>query len=193
MQKMVFQDFLPLRGRILRIKNMKENNQKGQSTIEFILSFSVTISFIFLFLQMAINYTNGYLIHHATFMASRAYLTADSEQKNPVDGDNNAVTLARIIFNRYLPSFLRPNDINKLKINGPNTDKKAFVGLYYEFSQIFSLSLIGGRENMDFRSESFLGREPTRPETYEQVCKRMKSLISASMCEFHMTLEDNGG
>jgi hypothetical protein len=171
---------------------MKLKNQKGQSTIEFILTFSVTIGFIFLFLQMSINYTNGYLIHHATYMASRSYLTADSEQKDPVNGDTNAVKLAQTIFKRYMPAFLKP-DISKLKFNGPTTDKKAFVGLYYEFSQIFSLSLIGGRENMDFRSESFLGREPTRPETYEQVCKRMKSLINASKCEFHMTLEDNGG
>jgi len=171
---------------------MKLKNQNGQSTIEFILTFTVTVGFIFLFLQMSINYTNGYLIHHATYMASRSYLTADSERKDPLEGDVEAEKFAKATFARYMPAFLKL-DSSKLKINNPSTSKKAFVGLYYEFSQIFSLSLIGGRENMDFRSESFLGREPTRPETYEQICKRMKSLIGASKCEFHMTLEDNGG
>lgn len=171
---------------------MKTNNQKGQSTIEFIITFSVTVGFIFLFMQMAINYTNGYLIHHATFMASRAYLSADSEQKDPNLGDKNAEILAQNIFKHYMPAFLKP-DLSKLKVNGPTIDKKAFVGVYYDFTQIFSLSFIGGKDEMFFRSESFLGREPTRPENNSQICKRMKSIIGATTCEFHMTLDDNGG
>jgi hypothetical protein len=172
---------------------MKTKNQKGQSTIEFILTFTVTVGFIFLFLQMAINYTNGYLIHHATYMASRSYLTSDAERLELAEADTNAFNLARATFKRYMPAILKA-DFSKFQVNGPSMDKKAFVGAYFDFTQIFSLGFIGGKEEMFFRSESFLGREPTRVENYSQICKRMKSVLSGlTSCKYHMTLDDNGG
>jgi hypothetical protein len=171
---------------------MKIKNQKGQSTIEFIMTFTVTIGFIFLFLQMALNYTSGYLIHHATFMASRAFLASDSEQKDSKVGEDNAEIFAQKVFLHYMPQFMKP-DMSKFHVNRVSMEKRAFVGVYYDFTQIFSLSFIGGKDEMYFRSESFLGREPTRPENNSQICKRMKSVIGSTTCEFHMTLDDNGG
>lgn len=188
-QKTELRGFLLHRGNTL---NMKTKNQKGQSTIEFIVTFTVAIGFIFLFMQMAINYTNGYLIHHATFIASRAFLTADSEQRDSRVGEDNAETFTKKIFLHYMPDFLKP-DLSKFHVNRVSMDRRAFVGVYYEFTQIFTLSLIGGKDEMYFRSESFLGREPTRGETISQICKRMKSIIGTTTCEFHMTLDDNGG
>ena len=48
-----------------------------------------------------------------------------------------------------------------------------------------------------FRAESFLGREPTRLESYLQTCKAIRS-VSAELdadpdCKTHITLDDNGG
>ena len=190
---MELQDFLLHRESTLNMKNIKSKNQRGQSTIEFIMTFTVAIGFIFLFMQMAFNYTNGYLIHHATFMASRAFLTADSEQRDLGRGEINADEFTRKIFRHYMPDFLKP-DMSKFHVNGVmDVDRRAFVGVYYDFTQIFSLSFIGGKDEMYFRSESFLGREPTRGETISQICKRMKSIIGTTTCEFHMTLDDNGG
>ena len=191
---MELQDFLLHRESTLNMKNIKSKNQRGQSTIEFIMTFTVAIGFIFLFMQMAFNYTNGYLIHHATFMASRAFLTADSEQRDSRVGEDNADKFTRKIFLHYMPDFLKP-DKNKFHVNGVmDMDRRAFVGVYYDFTQIFSLSFIGGKDEMYFRSESFLGREPTRGETISQICKRMNAIIEAnSKCEYHMTLDDNGG
>ena len=68
--------------------NSKAN--KGQSTIEFILSFSTSVGFIFLFFKMALNFADGYMVHHATFLASRAYLVNDQDRDSVEEGDDRA-------------------------------------------------------------------------------------------------------
>lgn len=173
-------------------------NDKGQSTIEFILTFTGAIGFIFLFLKMAINYTDGYMVHHATYMASRTYLVVDDEQQfntpaDGVNGDKHAFDIAEKIFTKYLPSGLITNFDGKLKENGADSVKfSAFVGVWVEFTQRFSTGFIGGKEMMTMRSESFLGREPTRGESWFQICNAIKTVTNGS-CDIHTTLEDNGG
>ena len=100
---------------------MKIKNNKGQSTIEFILTFTAAVGFIFLFLKMALNYTDGYIVHHATFMASRAYLVGDAEQyANAGAGDVKAFDMAKAVFSKNLPSALIPNFNGTLKENNPD-------------------------------------------------------------------------
>jgi hypothetical protein len=173
---------------------MKEKNNKGQSTIEFILTFTAAVGFIFLFLKMALNYTNGYMVHHATFMASRAYLISDSERYgSPGDGDADAFKLAKAVFNKNLPDALIPNFDGVLKENNPGIVGLAvFVGVWTEFTQAFSVGFVGGKERIVFRSESFLGREPTRAESTSQVCAAIKA-VTGGGCETQATLDDNGG
>jgi len=172
---------------------MKKNN-KGQSTIEFILTFTAAVGFIFLFLKMATNYTNGYMVHHAVFMASRAYLVADSETQQSLEGrDKNAFELASLVFKKNLPDVLIPGFDGELKENNASSVKyPAFIGLYVEFTQIFSQGFVGGKDPLKFRAESFLGREPSRPETYAQTCNAIKMVVG-NTCEVHATLDDNGG
>ena len=170
------------------------NNNKGQSTIEFILTFTAAIGFIFLFLKMALNYTNGYMVHHATFMASRAYLVGDAEQYgSPGAGDKMAFDLAKDVFAKNLPSALIPNFNGILKENNPDSVKLSlFVGVWTEFTQAFSVGFVGGKDQVAFRSESFLGREPTRAESAAQVCIAIKAVTGGS-CDIQATLDDNGG
>lgn len=175
--------------------NLKKN--KGQSTIEFIMTFTVAVGFIFLFLKMALNYTDGFMVHHATFMASRAYLVSDENRGGPGGvqlDDNRAILKARQVFTKYLPEGLvKGVEANMLKENDPDTTKfHAFVGLWVEYYQRFSMGFIGGKESIHFVSESFLGREPTRQESREQVCEAIKGL-GLNKCDIHVTLEDNGG
>ena len=100
--------FLQARKFIPKIK-MKKNN-KGQSTIEFILTFTAAVGFIFLFLKMALNYTNGFMVHHATYMASRSYLVSDEERyDNAGAGDAQAFQLAKAVFSKNLPDGLIQN------------------------------------------------------------------------------------
>jgi hypothetical protein len=169
-------------------------NEKGQSTIEFITTFSAALGFVFLFLRMAINYTNGYMVHHATYMAARAFLVADSEsQQKPEGRDQAALKQAQAVFKKYLPEGLIAGFDGELKANLPDSTKfYPFVGLYVKFTQPFSMGMIGGKEKLDLRSEAFLGREPSRPDSYAQTCNAVKNLTGPS-CDVLATLDDNGG
>ena len=166
----------------------------GQSTIEFILSFSTSVGFIFLFFKMATNFADGYMVHHATFLASRAYLVNDQDRDAVEEGDDRAFQKARSVFQSYLPDGLVQGvNSNSLKEVSPNDAKyQAFVGLWAQYSQKFSLGFIGGKESVLFTSESFLGREPTRSESRTQVCEAIKYL-GLDRCDVHVTLDDNGG
>lgn len=172
---------------------MKKNN-KGQSTIEFILTFTAAVGFIFLFLKMSVNYTNGFMVHHATFMASRAYLVVDSEGDQTIQGrDNIAFKQAQAVFLKNMTEDLSGQLSGKLKVNHPDNSRlSVFTGVYAEYSQRFSIGFVGGKEAVTFRSESFLGREPTRVEVIDQVCAAVSDVTQAS-CNIHATLDDNGG
>ena len=176
------------------VNNLK--NKKGQSTIEFIMTFTVAVGFIFMFLKMALNYTDGFMVHHATFMASRAYLVSDEDRRSLDEGDARAIAKAKQVFTKYLPEGLvKGVETGSLKENNPDPGKTkfhAFVGVWIEFSQRFSMGFIGGKESINFISESFLGREPTRSESRTQVCQAIMTL-GLSKCDVHVTLEDNGG
>jgi hypothetical protein len=175
---------------------MAVNNEKGQSTIEFIMTFSIAVGFIFLFLKMAMNYTDGFMVHHATFMAARAYLVSDENRVSLDEGDSAALNKARQVFTKYLPeALISYAPASSLKENNPDpgqTKFHAFVGLWIQFTQKFSLGFVGGSEYMKLVSEAFLGREPTREESRKQVCEAIRSL-GLSSCNVHVTLEDNGG
>ncbi|MFA6237391.1 MAG: hypothetical protein WC635_08710 [Bacteriovorax sp.] len=173
---------------------MRVANNKGQSTIEFILTFTAAVGFIFLFLKMAMNYTNGYMVHHAVYMASRSYLVGDSESQQTIEGrDKNAFELATAVFKKNLPEPLIQGFDGVLMENNPGSVKfSVFTGVYIDFTQLFSISFVGGKDPVKFRSESFLGREPTRVESAKQVCEAIKTVTLVS-CDFQATLDDNGG
>jgi hypothetical protein len=173
-------------------------NAKGQSTIEFILTFTATVGFIFLFLKMALNYTNGYIVQHAVFMASRSYLVHDKQSGQVPSEDTrdiDAATFAKAVFAKYLPAALINGFDGTLKFNDPgkmgDNQLTVFVGAFVEFTQAFSLGFVGGKERVKFRAESFLGREPTRFEGYMQTCDAISNV--AGDCSVQVTLDDNGG
>lgn len=179
-------------------------NNKGQSTIEFILTFTMTVSFILLFLKMTLNYTNGYMLHHAVFMSSRAFLVHDSQlgrtDTDLVVQDDVAATFAASVFAKYLPTgLINGFDNTSVKFNKPSNPTliyKVFVGAFAEFESAFASGLIGGKDIVKFKSESFLGREPTRAESYLQTCAAMVQAVGSEMdnkCSWHTTIDDNGG
>ena len=174
--------------------NLKE--EKGQSTIEFIMTFTAAVGFIFLFLKMAMNYTDGYMVHHATFLAARSYLVNDDNRRSLEEGDANALAKAKLVFTKYMPEGL-VSGVNASQLKENNADPgrtkfHAFVGLWIEYSQKFSLGFVGSKESINMLSEAFLGREPTRSESRMQTCEAIRSL-GLSRCDVHVTLEDNGG
>jgi hypothetical protein len=75
--------------------------QDGQSTIEFILTFTFGMSAILLIFNSAMNYTVGYLVHYATFMASRTFLTVDTDSNTSTQSISAARSEAQTTFNRF--------------------------------------------------------------------------------------------
>jgi hypothetical protein len=177
----------------------------GQSTVEFLLSFIYSIGFIFLFVQLAINSTAGFLTHYAVFMSSRTYLVKD----NGSIGFNGAETYAK----NQAKEVIKKYELEKFKINSANLgfysneelttrDKKIYIGTYLLFKQKLSpLKLLLGNKAANLVSESFLGKEVTRYQCFKRVCEVMKfqtEYATTMDCESpgsidkHVTLFDNG-
>ncbi|MGZ3697259.1 MAG: TadE/TadG family type IV pilus assembly protein [Bdellovibrionota bacterium] len=60
----------------------KRLNQAGQSTIEFVLTCSLMMAFIFFYLKLSLFLAWGNYAHYATFMSARAYLSAGPTQED---------------------------------------------------------------------------------------------------------------
>lgn len=164
--------------------------QKGQSTIEFLITLTFLFGFLFLYAKIAFNYTNGYLLQYATYMSSRSYLVFDSNSIEETEQDSKARSFAETnVFAKIVPQV--PLGI---KANYPGeTLGSLYTGLYYDFEQLFSFSnLVGGKATMSFRSESFLGREPTRAECLRRIRDSFRNIAGVDDYELNVTFEDNG-
>lgn len=169
------------------------NNQEGQSTIEFLSCVSIAFSFIFLFIKMALNFTDSYMVQYATYMASRTYLVMDNTSPSTTNVYNFAETEAKKTFNSYfLDKFIDGFD-GKIEFNAPSDNViKSFVGAISEYTGILSYSkAIGGKEPLTYKAESFLGKEVTRGDCANRVCVGIKG-SGVDSCSKYVTLFDNG-
>ena len=190
LEKMV-QDFLPQQ-RLMKNKRLNVGD-KGQSTIEFLVSFSVVFTILLTFVRIAFNATNGFYVHYAVFNASRAYLVSDENNNSTSNGDSNARDKAREVFERFKVEYLLGGNKPELMTNNPGSfPNKPFIGNYTTFKMDFGVSgTIGGKGPINMISESFLGREPSRQECIERICEAF-SAIDGGACSSHTTLYDNG-
>lgn len=173
-----------------------KNNQKGQSTIEFIFSFIFAVSLILLVFNTSLNYTSGYVAHYATFMASRVFLTQDSNGANDWGAGPNraaAATAAKETFDEFKLDVFGINA--ELQVNDdPAVDAGEYlmIGVYAPFKRKMDvLGKVTGQTSLDLVSESFLGREPTRGVCATRVCFAItgKEICDGSM---DITLFDDG-
>ena len=156
------------------------------------MTFTFSFGFILLFYKIAIDATSGFYIHYANYMASRSYLTYEDNSNSPGTSDNGARTLALQVFDSYKPQVMIKNFNGSLTVNDPQSvGNKLYVGTIVQYSTPFSFTeLIGGKEPVNYYSESFLGREPTRAECVDRVCKSIEDL--GGQCKTHVTFYDNG-
>lgn len=172
---------------------MKKLDQKGQSTIEFIFTFAFGVSIILLIFNSAINQTTGYLVHYATFMSSRSYLTADTPLNTVTGSLNGAEAKAKATFDKYNLTFLGVKNLN-YKVNAPNSNNPnsyLTVGAVAQFEQsIDVIGKIAGQQKLELVSESFLGKEPTRAECAIRVCRAVAARESCQSLD--ITLFDDG-
>lgn len=177
---------------------MKQRNEKGQATIEFIIAFGIMLFFLTFFMTTAVNFTVGYLVQYATFKASRTYLTADNSASEVEAVLSDAQERGR----EQLRDFqLGGYGIKQgsLSFNNPVLDTKVmqFVGAYFLYTPPFlRLGPFKAPDDLSFLSESFLGKEPTRAD-----CLCRLQTVFGYFCENgsfsrsiddEVTLEDNG-
>ena len=175
----------------------KKRDIKGQSSVEFIISFVVVLGFCFSFFRLAILYTNGYLVHYATYMAARSYMVFDNNSNEPSGGDGGAGLLAKKVFDGFKVGGLVGSYSGNLEVHDPESFNtyinNLYVGVWTEFQQQLPTVLMGKKRTLNLRSESFLGREPTRSECYNRICRAMgEAALTSEYCGVHSTLFDNG-
>mgnify|MGYP001384050434 CR=1 FL=1 len=68
------------RGFLVLKKNiLSSKDESGQAAIEFVLTIAFGLGIVFLYVNFAFNYTVGYAVHYATFMAARTFQTVLGE------------------------------------------------------------------------------------------------------------------
>ncbi|MFZ8999717.1 MAG: hypothetical protein ACO20H_00305 [Bacteriovoracaceae bacterium] len=172
----------------------KKKSQQGQSTTEFLSSFIFAIVIVIVFLKISFVIADGFLVHYATYMASRTYLVVDINANSPGGSDAASFQRSAQTFLSFLVPRLVPNWVANLQVNSPrNVDNKVFVGNWIEFRNQFGVSdIVGGKKPVYLRSESFLGKEPTVGECIERVCAAMDTVSGGADCTKYTTLFDNG-
>ncbi len=178
---------------------MKNKNQLGQATIEFILTFAFGLSLMLMIFNSAMNYATGYLVHYATFMSSRVLLTSDSFIGNFGSGYNSSISgaeqRARTAFAQYnLGIFgIQADEFYVNLVDGGQSSAEYItVGTYSRFNQrVDALGRVAGNTELELVSESFLGMEPTRLGCAMRVCQ---AVTGQESCDESMdiTLYDDG-
>lgn len=170
-------------------------NEKGQSTIEFIFTFAFGVGIIFLIFNSAINYVTGYLVHYATFMASRTYLVADRYTGTISDTQsslNGARQLAEETYNRYMLKMFNPDIGVTINEQGLSPEEYLTTGAITIFDMPMDLiGRIAGQSKLELVSESFLGKEPTRAQCANRVCYGITGATNCSN-QMDITLYDDG-
>lgn len=173
-----------------------KNNQHGQSTIEFIFAFAFGVSVVFMVFNTALNYATGYLVHYATFMASRAYLVADTNLGQVGIATPPPANVAYEVYNQYrLDIFDIPTSGFAINQQSSTQDPAEYltVGARTLFERpIDALGRVVGSGKLEFVSESFLGKEPTRAQCATRVCFAITGAECSGTSTYDVTLYDNG-
>lgn len=172
------------------LKNKLRKSQIGQSTIEFLISFTVVFGMTFFIVKVTLDYGNGYYLHWATYVASRAYSVYDEGQNGAGIGItfSSAENRARALFDLY-----RINGVT-LSFNDMNAaGRNVLIGAYAEYETKFSpMTNINPDQRINFRSESFLGKEPPRGYCHEIVRDKILDAAGGGFDARFMTVFDNG-
>ncbi len=177
-------------GRKMHIQN---NNQDGQSAIEFILTVAFALGVTFLFVNQALNMTAGYYAHWVNYKASRVYLVYEDGVDLKSTNINKAIAAAQNVFKK---SELKAFGVNgTLKVITTDQANAVFTGTVLEFKRsLSSLPVVGGGEKARFYSESFLGKEPLRITCAEMTCAAITGSITDCRDpeKMDIVLYDNG-
>ena len=172
-------------------------DQAGQSTIEFIFCFIFAVSLILLVFNTSLNYAAGYVVHYATFMSSRVFLTQSDFVSDWSSGNrSDAIEEAEKAFRKFdLSVFGISNDALKIQDEPQAADANEYlmIGAYTKFER--KMDLIGqitGGQKLELVSESYLGREPTLGVCASRTCRGVTDQDRCESSSMDITLFDNG-
>ncbi|MFT6068886.1 MAG: hypothetical protein ACJAT2_003265 [Bacteriovoracaceae bacterium] len=167
---------------------------EGQSSVEFIISFIVVVGFVFMYVKVAMNFTNGYVVHYANYMASRALLVYEGNNNTPDGGDGAAKARALEVWKTYNIEGVLGNAAGSLSLEQRlpgSVTNTLFVGTVATYQDRFTIfGNVGSTERLTFKTESFLGREPSIAECVERTCEAFTEL--GISCGKNTTVIDNG-
>ena len=193
-------DFL-LEESLMGVNKKFKKNHQGQSTIEFLVSFTLVLYFIFFFLKLSFIYTTGFLVHYAVFQSSRTYYSYDSKSNEVTTVYSDAEEKATDIFGRFsLDLFISSFNANALTFNAPQTVEAPYQGVLFEYQDNLRFSsAFGESEVLDLTSESLLGKEPSAARCLERIRNVIEAQENDSGINYgggsemnHVTLADNG-
>jgi hypothetical protein len=170
-------------------------NESGQSTIEFLLTFAFAIGLSFLFVSLALNKTTGFLVHYATFMSGRAFMSYDASSNTVESNLNSAERVAKDVFKLYgLNRFgVQQNQVKVQKPKPVGNVSNLMSGVTAQFQKkLTPYKLVGGGTKATFLSEGFLGKEPLRVQCWEMICRAMGIAACGTQAEMDITVFDNG-
>lgn len=176
---------------------MKLKKESGQSTIEFIFAFAFGVSVVFMVFNSALNYATGYLVHYATYMASRTYLVSDDYKGYLAAPTIPPVNDAIEVYQKYrLDIFDIPSSgfsINRQE-DSHSSAEYLTVGARTLFEKpIDALGRVVGGGKLEFVSESFLGKEPTKAQCAQRVCFAVTgAACGGNTGDYDVTFYDNG-
>ncbi len=140
---------------------------------------TLTLGFVFFFLQLSFTMAWSSYVQYATFMSARAYLAAgrstDDQRERAVQVLRSMVKQGNVSSQDRFPSFARGEGTGALTgaLIGPGSEyedgnpRNAWMeGVRYTFrSRLFLLPLGGtGVNGVTLTSEAWLGREPSYEE-----------------------------
>lgn len=179
----------------MKLYSKVKKSSKGQSTIEFLVSFTIAISFIFSFLKLADVYVNGFYVHYATFMASRHYMVYESNKRDATLSDVESKNDVNAYFNSFNIPGLISSFGSSLEFEDASSNsgiQNLYVGVRVAFEQEITIPATNAKIPIPFVSESYLGKEPNRAECMRSICDEIGALTGTGDCVFHSTPEDNG-
>ncbi len=175
----------------------KKKSISGQASIEFLLSFMLAFSLVLVFIYFSANLVTGYVVHHATFVSSRAFLVGDAASESNLElGVSRGISMAKDTFEQSLGGFKIDHEGLKFNVHPSvsqgettSTDIAEYYGAYLVFRPPFRIA--GDKEKNKLLSESFLGKEPTRAECDCQIRTAMGFRCGSEIDE-DVALYDNG-
>lgn len=178
----------------MKFFSLKKNDQSGQATIEFILSFSFMLFFVLFFVTIGLNLSLGYVTHFSVYKASRHFLTFDNGSPNNATNLLQAISSSEILFRKINNEIKLEGEFKIHSPDDPAMQIYEYVGAKFLYKpRINAMGPFALPEDYKWLSESFLGKEPTRADCR---CQTQRALGEACEDEIptdiEITVYDNG-